>query len=90
MEYDNNDLRTYLDILEYYSKEYTPIEENVPEEIEEPPVDYSARLADIVFKLRSYSEPTGGDYSLGFEQGLEMAAQMIENLINTMGDNSGS
>ncbi len=89
MEYDN-DLRSYLTILEYYSSDgYTPVVEAQlePERVE---VDCSQRLADMLFKLRSYTDPTGGDYSLGFEQGLEMAAQMIENLINTMGEQSGS
>lgn len=89
MEYDN-DIRSYLTILEYYSEgEPAPV---VVEQIEiAPVVDYSSRLNDILFKLRNYSDQTGGEYSLGFEQGLEMAAAMIENLINAeQGDNSGS
>jgi hypothetical protein len=40
------------------------------------------KLRDAVFKMRSYAETTGGDYSLGFESGLEMAAGMIENILN--------
>jgi hypothetical protein len=88
VEYDN-DLRTYLSILEYYSSDSAPVEIAQPEP-EPVVVDYPQRLADIVFKLRSYTDPTGGDYSLGFEQGLEMAAQMIDNLINAMGEQSGS
>ena len=85
MEYDN-DLRSYMTILEYYSSEYAPVVEAQPEPEPVVEIDYSQRLADIVFKLRSYTDPTGGDYSLGFEQGLEMAAQMIENLINAKGN----
>jgi hypothetical protein len=85
----NKDIRDYLDILEYYSSEFSPIPE-VHVEPEEPMIDCTQRLSDIIFKLRSYTDTTGGDYSLGFEQGLEMAAQMIDNLINAMGENSGS
>ncbi len=74
-----------MEILEFYSKEQAPI--SVPEpEVEPVVIDYPQRLADIMFKLRSYTDPTGGEYSLGFEQGLEMAAQMIENLINATGE----
>ncbi len=89
MEYDN-DLRSYMTIMEFYSSELAPVDTVQLAEPEPVVVDHSQRLADMLFKLRSYTDPTGGDYSLGFEQGLEMAAQMIENLINTMGEQSGS
>jgi hypothetical protein len=86
VEYEN-DMRSYLDIVEFYSNEYAPA--MLVEEAAIPVDDISQRLADIVFKLRSYTDPTGGEYSLGFEEGLEMAARMIENLNNT-GETSGS
>jgi hypothetical protein len=67
-----------------------------PQNIIEESFDYDVpsvedRLADLVFKLRSHSEPLNesvdGDYSLGVESGCEMAAEMIENLIRQLGDN---
>lgn len=85
----NTDMRSYLDILEYYSSEDMP----VPAVLSPEPavvIDYPERLADIVFKLRSHLDDTGGEYSLGFEQGLEMAARMIDNLINMGEQQSGS
>lgn len=85
----NNDLRGYLDILEFYSMDSAPVTMLV-EAAQPVPVDVTDKLSDILFKLRSYSDATGGEYSLGFEQGLEMASTMIENLINNMGENSGS
>jgi hypothetical protein len=78
-----------MTIMEFYSSELAPVD-MAPSEPEPVVVDHSQRLADMLFKLRSYTDPTGGDYSLGYEQGLEMAAQMIENLINAMGEQSGS
>lgn len=79
VEYDN-DIRSYLSILEYYSND-APVEEPIVEEPVETVDPYKQRLADIIFDLRSHTDLTGGEYSLGFEQGLEMAARMIENLI---------
>lgn len=72
-----------------------PSHEIIEEGFEEAFVDdtptLEERLADIVFKLRSHSEPLNesldGDYSLGVEAGFEMAAEMIENLIRQLGDN---
>ena len=87
MEYDK-DIRSYLDMMEFHSFEEAPIA--LPEAEPEVSIDLPQRLADIVFKLRSYSEPTGGEFALGFEQGLEMAAAMIDGLIDTMGGHSGS
>ncbi len=43
-------------------------------------------LQETIFKLRSYADTTGGDYSLGFESGLEMAAEIIENILNKIED----
>ena len=37
---------------------------------------------DMIFKLRSYSEPDGNlDYARGVEEGLALAANMMERLI---------
>lgn len=49
-----------------------------------------SRLEDLVSRLRAHRDQTGGDYSLGFERGLEMAAQMVENLKKSLGEEYGS
>jgi len=45
----------------------------------EHPVLSEAR--DLVFKLRSFMEDSSGEYALGVENGMQRAADMIENLI---------
>lgn len=61
-------------------------------ELDEPEaVNVKERLENILFRLRSHSDNTGGDYSFGFESGLEMAAGMIENLLKAIEESkSGS
>lgn len=62
----------------------------MPVDIEEETLDILQELRTIVFKLRSHSDPVGGEYSFGFESGLEMAAMMVDNLISRIGDIRGS
>ncbi len=57
--------------------------------VEDAPVDMRERLEEALFKIRSHMDDTGGEYSLGFESGLEMAAQIIENVLKS-GETSGS
>lgn len=38
-------------------------------------------LEDLVFKMRSFMETAGGDYATGVEDGMQKAAEMVENLI---------
>lgn len=78
-------LRNYLDIMEHYinsGQEPLPIltEEDVI--AEDARVLLAEKLQNVVFKLRSHCDNTGGEYSLGFESGLEMAAVMLENILN--------
>lgn len=53
-------------------------------ELDEKEVDVVARLEEIVFRLRAHQDNTGGDYSFGFESALEMAAEMVENLLTSL------
>ena len=76
-------IRTYIDILEHYCGGQSTevlLESDVLRP--EPMPITKEDLMDLVFRLRAYSEPTGGEYSEAFEHGLEMAASMIENLVN--------
>lgn len=52
----------------------TPVDNTV-----EHPILSEAR--DIIFKLRSFMEDSSGDYALGVENGMQRAADMIENLV---------
>lgn len=83
------ELRDFITVVDYASS--VPEERVLIEESFEPEApSVEDRLADLVFKLRSHSEPLNesaeGDYSLGVEAGCEMAAEMIENLIRQLGD----
>jgi hypothetical protein len=53
------------------------LEESV--ETTEHPIVSEAR--DLVFKLRAFMEDSSGEYALGVENGMQRAADMIENLI---------
>lgn len=53
-------------------------EEQEEENIEHPSVN---EMRDVVFKLKSFMESSGGDYALGVEHGMQRAAEMIENII---------
>lgn len=61
-----------------------------PEQVVEESVDVSERLTDLIFKMRAYSEPltesAHGGYCMGVEAGLEMAAEMLENLLREIGE----
>lgn len=76
-----DDMRKFMSLMEFSDHE-APVMASVHNN--EVKIDIPSRLEDIVFRLRSYSETTGGDYSDGFEDGLEMAAEMIENLLNSI------
>lgn len=86
------ELRTYIDILEYYSTAPVQVELLESDIVVENQQDrLHELLLDAVFKMRSYVEPTEGDYALGFEAGLEMAAGMIDNILKSIeGRESGS
>ena len=84
------ELRTYIDILEHYIPSSPPVllREDVVEE--DTRSILRERLEHAVFKLRSYNESTEGEYAVGFENGLGMAAEMIENILKSIGGESGS
>lgn len=84
------ELRDFIDVI--YSVSATEeVREALVEDTHMPEIHVTDRLADLVFKLRSHSEPlmesaSAQDYSLGVEAGCEMAAEMIENLIRQLGE----
>jgi hypothetical protein len=43
----------------------------------------------LITRLREYSDPEGGEFSLGVETGMVRAADMLENLIRRHGDTKG-
>ncbi len=86
------ELRTYIDILDHYAAAEVSAPVLLQEDVimEDKKEILRENLEGMIFKLRSYSEPTGGDFSQGFEQGLEMAAGMLENMLRNIGEQSGS
>jgi hypothetical protein len=82
----SDQIRSYIQITE--SLEYT---EAAPEPVVEPrddePMDsdkterLKQELRDLVSRLRAHMESEEGDFSLGVEYGMQMAADMIENMI---------
>jgi hypothetical protein len=81
-----------LDHLDYM-KEYIVLAENLRKSADNEPVVEEVTsepaitpiiisdLEELVFKMRSVMETSGGDYALGYEDGFANAAEMVENLI---------
>lgn len=83
-------MRDFINIMDL--TESIPERASVVEADDDKGVDVMHELRDIVFRLRSY-QSTGlahQDGDTAFESGLEMAAEMLDNLLNRLGDNSGS
>jgi hypothetical protein len=57
-----------------------PVAEDVQPEPPLTPVIITD-LEDLVFKMRSFMETAGGDYATGVEDGMQKAAEMVENLL---------
>lgn len=80
-----DDIRRYIRLTE--SSSVSDVTEDMTYEgIHVVDVDTSSLLLedlnDIVFKLRSYGEPDGNlDYARGVEEGLALAANMLERLL---------
>ena len=80
-----DDISRYMRLVE--SAAMSSIDEDVMiEDIYVPDVDVSSQLLedvnDMLFKLRSYSEPDGDlNYARGVEEGLALAANMLERLL---------
>ncbi len=76
-------MRKFLTLMEFSETDL----ESVPEipEVKTPILTtITKKIDNIIFKLRSYSDDTGGEYSEGFENGLEMAASMLSNLLDQL------
>jgi hypothetical protein len=83
------ELREIIYLIEQADADVPLAVEHPIVETHSPSLDVSGRLADIVFKMRAYSEPLtesvqDDSYSTGVEAGLEMAAEMLENLIREL------
>ncbi len=57
--------------------------EAIIEETKEPLLNEVIRkeLEDLMFKMRAFSENSGGDFAMGVETGMQRSADMIANLI---------
>jgi len=92
MTHQPDDIRRYIRLTEasFMSKDG---EDVILEGIEVPDLDTTGILkediGDMIFKLRSYSESdTSADYARGVEEGLALAANMLERLLERHSDNS--
>lgn len=83
-------MRDFINIMDL--TESIPERASVVEADDDEGVDVMHELRDIVFRLRSYQsiDQSEQDGDTAFESGLEMAAEMLDNLLNRLGDNSGS
>lgn len=81
-----NDFRHLINLMEFQAAVPEPVAPAPEPEVMDESVSIEERLEDIVFKLRSHSSSSEGDMALGEEAGCEMAAEMIENLLRQMGD----
>lgn len=84
MDSQPDDIRRYFRLTE--STTVSLEDDMILETIEVPDLDESPYLLedvnDMIFKLRSYSEPDGNlDYARGVEEGLALAADMLERLL---------
>lgn len=85
MDRHPDDIRRYIRLTE--STDVSAIDDNMLiEGIQVADLDTSDLLlediSDMVFKLRSYSEPDGDlNYARGVEEGLALAANMLERLL---------
>ena len=80
MSNDNKEMREIIELIEVYTSEYSNIAPVIEEfqELKQPVLE---ELRESIFKLRSHMENEDSDHSLGVEEGMQRAADMIENLI---------
>ena len=84
MSIQPDDISRYIRLVESHT---VSLDESVSlESIEIPEVEVSKFLLedvnDMIFKFRSYSEPDGSpEYARGVEEGLALAANMLERLL---------
>lgn len=87
-----DEMRLFMEVSDH--KKNKLLQENcTPEEVvvAEEEVDHRTLLMEelnfLMGKMKSYTESTGThEYAMGVEVGLNMAAEMIENLINKMNE----
>jgi len=86
MDRHPDDIRRYIRLTE--SSAMSTVEEDMTySDIHVPDVDITPPqlledINDMLFKFRSYSEPDGDlDYARGVEEGLALAANMLERLL---------
>ena len=81
----DENMRDFIILTEAYAKLGLPDKQvTVLEEIAVPQktsADLIAELREIVFKLRSHTENDDGEEALGVEKGMQLAADMIENVV---------
>lgn len=80
---DSNGMREFILLLEEYRDQNDTVAFDEPEPDEEPDT-LSAIINDlneVIFRLRSYMDPSGGDLALGLETGMQRASDMIENIV---------
>lgn len=85
----SDQIRSYIQItesLEYIEPVVAPVEVEIVVVDEKDTMKQGLR--DLVARLRSHMETEEGDFSLGVEYGMQMAADMIENLISRSEDDS--
>lgn len=85
MNHQPDDIRRYIRLTE--SSVVRLDEDSDLDAIEVPDLDQLSEtlledVNDMIFKFRSYSETDGStDYALGVEEGLALAANMLERLL---------
>ncbi len=83
------------ELLAHYARATAPValEPETVVETQEPTPEHPAihECREVVFKLRAFMESAGGDYAQGVEDGMQRAAEMIENIIRRyeQGDDNG-
>lgn len=93
MERLPDDIGRYIRLTENTAMSLVDEDMILEESIRVPGVDVPPLLLedvnDMIFKLRSYSEPDGDlSYARGVEEGLALAANMLERLLERHSGNS--
>ena len=85
-------MRTYMSVSESYmsnvGSDHDIIVENEQVEPEVGVHPLHVEMLCLIERLRMFTESSSGDYALGFEAGMQRAAEMIETIIDTYEDHS--
>lgn len=77
-------MRSHMHIVEDFERclrQYDVREEPPDEEATPSEERLISELEEAIGKMRSYTENRGGEYALGVEDGMQKAADILENLI---------